>query len=244
MTREFILQVNGVPVRVLAQQSFFDKEEKREEEHPLHRHTHAEIHMICRGEMEFAVADEHLALKAGDVLLINAGVFHRPLSVSRTLHRMPFLVDAEGILPGFVAAFPKEYLAMIAQRVENWNRGDPAEFTAFLGAVCAPFLSGDDPGCVSHDRELTVDEFFAQNYDRDATLADLGAELNLSEKQADRLVRQVTGRGFREELCSRRMEAARQLIREGEMSLAAIAEQVGYRSYSGFWKALQRWGEE
>ena len=43
---------------------------------------------------------------------------------------------------------------------------------------------------------------------------------------------------FREEMTHRRMEAARQLMKDQSLSLTEIAEKVGYQSYSGFWKAF------
>ena len=74
-------------------------------------------------------------------------------------------------------------------------------------------------------------------------LSDLAAELFLSEKQCGRVLRAVTGRNFRQELTRYRMDAALELQKQGELSLAEIAERVGYRSYSGFWKAFHKEAE-
>lgn len=71
-------------------------------------------------------------------------------------------------------------------------------------------------------------------------LSDLAARLYLSEKQTERLVLKHTGQTFKQKLSDTRVAMANVLIRETEMPLHKVAEYVGYSSYSGFWKALQK----
>ena len=50
-------------------------------------------------------------------------------------------------------------------------------------------------------------------------------------------------KNFSEELTARRMLAADHLIKDGRLSLAEVAETVGYQTYSGFWKAYKKFKE-
>ena len=60
----------------------------------------------------------------------------------------------------------------------------------------------------------------------------------LSLKQTERLIVEYTGNTFRKEMAQKRIEAAKHLISTENITLAEAAEQVGYHSYSGFWKAF------
>ena len=48
-----------------------------------------------------------------------------------------------------------------------------------------------------------------------------------------------TGRHFRGELTYRRIEAAKYLLATEKIKLREVAERVGYKSYSGFFKAYK-----
>ena len=84
-----------------------------------------------------------------------------------------------------------------------------------------------------------VPGFISEGY-----LSDLADQLHISERHAERLVLQYTGRSFREELVAVRMRIAHQLMQAENASLEQIAKYVGYRSYSGFWKAMKRYESE
>lgn len=92
-----------------------------------------------------------------------------------------------------------------------------------------------DPGFLIH-------EFLAGHYQEPLRLSDLAAYLHLSERQSERLVIEATGRTFREELTAIRMAVAEQLLASGQMMKKDVARYVGYQSYTGFWKAVQKNG--
>ena len=81
--------------------------------------------------------------------------------------------------------------------------------------------------------------FFSRRYAEPVTVADLAEVLMLSEKQTEREVRRRTGLPFRRTLLHFRMSAADSLLSSTACSKNEIAERVGYRSYSGFWKAYR-----
>jgi AraC-like DNA-binding protein len=89
------------------------------------------------------------------------------------------------------------------------------------------------------DYAFLIYEFFSTNYSGDVKLADLADILHLSERQTERLVIEHTGKTFKEEITSMRMEMAQKLISAG-MPLTEIAQYVGYKSYAGFYKAMKK----
>ena len=89
------------------------------------------------------------------------------------------------------------------------------------------------------DREFLMHEFLERSYASEVSLSDLAKELNLSEKQTERVVKEITGNTFRQEIKKRRMEWAKQLLADGGLTLEEVSHMVGYKSYSGFWKAIK-----
>ena len=94
------------------------------------------------------------------------------------------------------------------------------------------------------DCEFLIREFFSTYYNENVSLSDLAAILHLSERQTERRVFAYTGNSFRKELVETRMNAAKHLMETTDMPLTAIAKHVGYSSYTGFWKARQRYQSE
>ena len=71
-------------------------------------------------------------------------------------------------------------------------------------------------------------------------IEDLAKELHLSTRQTERLVFANTGNTFGNELTLTRIAIAKHLIKTTDMKLSDVAEYVGYKSYAGFYKALNR----
>ncbi len=90
------------------------------------------------------------------------------------------------------------------------------------------------------DRIWIIDTFINQNYIfPHITLDQLGQELGVSRRQADRIVRRLFGVGYQSLILKRRMNVGAIMIRQTDIPLAEIASQVGYASYSGFYLAVK-----
>jgi transcriptional regulator GlxA family with amidase domain len=132
-------------------------------------------------------------------------------------------------------------MADMMNAIDQYRRsGRRIKLIGYLSMLCSQFME-DKPGVVPHieDRELLIYEFFSKKYNQDVSLSDLAGLLNLSKKQTERMVEKFTGRSFRAEIAHHRMEAAAQLMKIPGLSLSDIATRVGYKSYSGFWKAYK-----
>ena len=113
-------------------------------------------------------------------------------------------------------------------------------FLKFFNFFQALFVGHPNIYYRANDEGYIICEFFSNHYNGVIKVSDLAKTLGFSEKQTERLVLKFTGRTFKQELVSRRMEMARYLEKNTNMTMTEIALYVGYNSYNGFWKAYKK----
>ncbi len=86
---------------------------------------------------------------------------------------------------------------------------------------------------------LLIDEAFLYGY-RDLTLNDLAAQLNLSQRQTERLLKQYYGKTFQQKKADARMAAAVILLKK-DTSITQIAEALGYSSIEHFSSSFKKY---
>ena len=89
-----------------------------------------------------------------------------------------------------------------------------------------------------HRRDPLV--FLDEHYDKPLTLADLAYLTGMSTSTFQREFKRRTGESPRNWIIRRRMGAARELLRAGNTSVAAVAANVGYRNTSHFITTYRR----
>ncbi|MDD2213068.1 AraC family transcriptional regulator [Oscillospiraceae bacterium HV4-5-C5C] len=105
------------------------------------------------------------------------------------------------------------------------------------GTAAAPALPPRlDP---ANEQILLMEECFLYEYDK-LTLADLSRRLGRSERQTQRLIRQQYGQSFRDMKQAARLSAARVLLQSTQLSIAEIADRVGYTSSEHFSAAFRQ----
>lgn len=206
-----------------------------------HRHLHTEIHLILSGQAEFVTDSLTTTLSQGDMIVIPAGQMHCSRSLEDHTERIAFMISKQ--IPELFLCHPGNHICALlsAELVHYMQKGLSQRMGALLSLLCSelPDLDAFAPETVQ-DRHLLIDEFFSNHFAENVSLQDIAGILNVSPKQAQRLIHLYTGRSFRSELVHRRMEAAAFLMSSTSLSLERIAEQVGYQSYSGFWKAFNK----
>lgn len=205
---------------------------------PLHKHHYAEIHLLLRGRMRYLIAGQYFDLEAGSMMLIPAGLFHEIIDYEPDTLNTAFqlTVHAEQVKK---AVLRPEQMQIIFHEIEQYMlKKNDLKLTACLARICAEVVDADALVKPIQDPAFLIDVFFNFNYHLNVGLKDVARVLGRSEKQTARLIQRYTGHTFRQELTQRRMEAARHLMAANTMTLAEIAEKVGYQSYSGFWKAF------
>lgn len=207
-----------------------------------HKHNYTEIHIISEHGCTFFYNGRRNKISAGTMLVIPSGVIHEYSYEEAPLSHIAFQTDLKSesismypLNDGMISAFKSAIQ-------EACCNVDHTKVAAFITLFCSYFTDKRILAQKITDYSFIIREFFSIRYSEDVSLSDLASQLCTSDRHAERLVISFTGHSFRDELTRVRMSVARQLIEEGEMSLREIAEYVGYRSYSGFWKVMRKQG--
>ena len=238
MNGELTVKIGNADRKVLLQEGYFDFHVIKS---PLHQHSYAELHVVESGIVRYGMQGETIAVPAGTVLAIPPDVFHHCLSFEENTRHIAFQIEAP-VEKLTTQVFPREVLTAFFKEIEAaLQSGNYAGVAAYISLLCARFYPGEAVPCRRlQDDAFIIREFFSSQYNRDVTLSDLAKELCRSEKQAERLVLKYTGHTFKKELAAHRMHIAKHMLAAGEMTLTEAAEYVGYRTYSGFWKAYKK----
>ena len=212
---------------------------------PFHSHDYAELHFTLRGECCIYTEKETLISKPGTVTFIPRGVIHRLKKMSEdTCHNAFYLkCDNKNILQ---KKLPLEVLEGLAEEIKQYGASGNFDKAAIsIAYICKDIFTFDARLSEVENREFIIREFFAYRYSEDITLSDLAEKLQLSRKHSARLVERYMGASFSEVLTRHRICAANLLMKtDKSLTLAEIADMVGYSSYSGFWKAFHKVGSE
>lgn len=207
---------------------------------PFHRHRYTEIHCTERGSVTLGTLKERFASKPGCITAIPAGTVHRLIPEGEGAHHFAFLVDSpvDRVMQSSVSpAVLSELIEKANDFVKTQTVGTLPSYISFL---CKDFVPSHVTFAQVSDRAFLLHEFFEENYHRDICVLDLARELHLSSRQAQRMCILYTGNTFGKELARHRCEAAKLLLQTDEsLTLSEVASLVGYRSYSGFWKAMK-----
>jgi AraC family transcriptional activator of pobA len=135
-------------------------------------------------------------------------------------------------------SFDERFAALDAElqaRRDGYREAALAHLTLLLVAVAR--LSTDVAGQLrSADEPLlaAVFDVIEQRYHEPISLSDVAAELALTPGHLTTFVRRRTGRTVQQWLAQRRMQEARALLTETDLTVAAISRRVGYPDTSYF----------
>lgn len=83
-----------------------------------------------------------------------------------------------------------------------------------------------------------MDAMLSKNYTKDISLEFLAEYFHLSPKRISVLIKSLYGKTFRQVKAEMRIAVAKQLLKESNLTVAEIGEQVGYQSTRGFLSAF------
>ena len=236
---EFEINVAGKRHRVFLQPGFFPSV-------PLscrfHRHSYAEAHIALRGETAFRLDKETRRLRAGDILILPPKTYHgRAFAAPGTL-TSSFLIDLELTAPIAFTLPPALLEAFFAELTDARETQNFVRIPHYLSLLFTHATNefAFTPGV--KDYYVVIQDFFNVHYDQDVHLSDLTEILHLSTRQTERLIKEYTGHSFRSELVNIRLLAAKHLLDTTSLNLKEICQSVGFKSYSGFWKAMKARG--
>lgn len=193
----------------------------------------------------FQINNREIVVPQNSVMVIPSGSLHCCISQGEKAYHCAFQTDY--VLKDFgVFSFESAFIKMLFDAFANI---DSCSDYSVVSSWISLMLSLIDPKNKVNaqsvdDTAFLIERFFSEKYAEDVTIDDLALILNLSPRQTERLVILYNGLPFRKELCKVRMNMARELMKNPELSLSEIATKVGYRSYAGFWKAYKKYNED
>lgn len=120
------------------------------------------------------------------------------------------------------------------ERSIDWGQGQPS-ITFFLNRaiVSRRFLNSMDPRI-----KFALRIMCRTNTGR-LTVADVAEEVGLSASRFEHILKEVTGRTFRQHMRTVRIRQAKRLLQDWHLSLKQIAYLAGYSSPSSFSRAFR-----
>ena len=231
--------------------------------HPRVMHAHedaVELILICSGSSEYLIHDKKTVIEAGDLLVYNAGVVHDEVSGPDMevgsycvgvggLH-MPDLRENALISDEKGYVFPtgryfEDMKELFVMMFRNLAAGEPhAELfcTSLLHALLVSVLTvtegvgetRENPADEPHILGSRIKDYIDRHYMEPITLQSMGEALRISPYYLSHVFKQMSGYSPVQYLLRRRIGEAQTLLITTELSVARIAEMVGYDSQSYF----------
>jgi len=228
---------------------------------PRHAHSSFEFHIIAGGECAVDTDAGSFLVGGGSFYLTAPGIHHGQRSCGsdelieysldcslrcRREGRMAEIrshfvhapcapyADTEGIIPLFEQALREAYLQRPGHDVVVRTLV-PAILVAAARAMGfgRTDAAGED-GPMANPRMERIIKFVHDNLRRDLSTADIAAFMNLSEKQVSRIVFASEGYSTKRLITEAKLEKAKELLREGRLSMREIAEELGFANVSYF----------
>lgn len=220
-----------------------------------HKHTDYELYYLTEGERHLFVKDRFYTARTGDIFLIAPGIEHRTLDTDRKGYRRitcnisPLLLP-QGTAPEQALYFvrPDQQTAAALQKEANIICCDTSPLAQFCAVMkmlslllSSPEYRQEQPQ-VSPTLAKTAEilSYLEAHYTEPVSLTVLSETFFISEYYLCRLFKEYTGRTILSFLTELRIQHARKLLLDTDLSVAQIARQSGFGSVSAFTAAFRR----
>lgn len=235
-----------------------------------HAHDAFELFYLCNGERLYVINGKKYIIKKGDVVLIDIGTIHRtsPTTVpdyERILIHIPkyFLqlncinFDIIGcfqsnmpliILPKNEQTHIESMLYNVIDEITTLKIGYEAAVQAYLAQILIQLnrYAKHQPSARRsrenqfHKHISQVVIYINKNYMQPITIDMLTEKFYISSSHLSRTFKKVTGYTIIQYLHITRIRAAKKLLRETNMSISEISEEVGCGSITHFERVFKR----
>lgn len=233
----------------------------------VHHHDFYEMYFLLDGNISYWVNGEIFNLKAGDILLINPMVMHRPKkSETAIAERMVLWID-KGYLDSLSAEFPlnkcfnkeavvlhtkaairAELIDKLSQIIKETKSKDfggslyaDGLLLQFLVELNRIFIKSSQSLKSSHThKELvaSVLEYINDNYFKELTLENIAGSFYVSKYYLSHEFSKNVGTGIYRYIILKRLLEAKRMLLMGTPSKEA-AESCGFKDYANFYRAFK-----
>ena len=226
-----------------------------------HCHGEYELHILLSGNARVEVGDVTHKLSAGMGILIAPGQYHSPMGEG-PLERFSLLLSVpEGaLLQQLRGHVEKSCIFPVSEEIcrgcgdyfyeaeaKNAYRREAQQailtrllIGVFRGIGMRPLGATAGEPMQHMARGAFIDDYFEKHIAAEGSKEELARQLYLSQRQLARLLQREYGMGYQEKLISARMDYAALLLRSTDQTVLQIADQVGYRSESAFYRVFSR----
>lgn len=231
----------------------------------FHAHDCYEIYYFLKGEVHYYLEDKAYSLVPGDLLIIPAGIMHRPVIINEhSFYERMVLSLSPAYCKQLLGALPHCFVDNTAMPLRIClTREDRDDFDHNIRQL---LLLGNDPeGHKAKDclctllllqfqrytktyasQEITESEkiqevirYINANFTQDLTLDDLAEHFFTSKSHLLRQFKKYTNSTVHNYIVSKRIMLAKALLKEG-ISVSQVCTACGFHSYDGFYQAFLR----
>ncbi len=243
------IKYNDAVVNIYLQSGFF---ETNVHAASFHRHAYMECHYVYKGALEFNVNGKMITVPEGTALLIAPDTFHSFSLITPDSKRVVFQFNGDKLRGKL---FTGDYLLKRKSfsLMDNLEREIAlirstnqyhmlAEYVKllFYELICDTDETSNPSAALPTDRKLQIYELVNNSLAAQPTLESVAKEIHVSPRQLNRIMLELFQMNFTEYLTATRLEHARHLLEQTDITLKEISRQVGLSSYSGFWRAFKK----
>lgn len=230
-----------------------------------HNHAVYELHMLLEGACRVDVEGKSYLLQAGQALLIPPGAYHCPMPAMGPFARFSMAFSVEiGPLAEALSTLQTCRVYPVTEEITGLCRDIFHEFSddRLFGEevlrchllrllVChfrllnlpltASGLRARSPILGRADYNDLIDLYFETHLKDGANAAELAKQLHVSPRHLSRLLKSAYGMNFREKLIRTRMVQAAWFLRHTDMTVSAVANEVGYTVPSSFYHVFRQY---
>ena len=211
-----------------------------------HQHSFFEILILTCGTYELTVGRRQYTARAGDVVLLPAGLAHSeqnpPEDPPEFYHIRFYWPDAPHGLPLKLQDKDSHLRLLTSWMLERWakeSRISEAYRRGSLDGILAEVLQLAE----EHEAEfvIRVRQYIIQNMDKPITLAQLAAHARLSLNYFGHHYRRTCGQTPMNDLRRIRLARAKQLLLSTNLPIKQVAVKVGFSNESSLSHALRKY---
>lgn len=225
-----------------------------------HAHPFCELLYVTEGEGEVAAGGSVWPVRAGDLVLYNAGTEHaertrtgfaflffavRNLKFSGAAEDKPLEEGASPVLSsaGYAEDFAYLFRALVREAREGRRYGDEAckGLANTILSLYLRLLSGGEEKYLSpNETYLRAKAYIDEHYLSLGKMEELCAELYVSRYYLTHLFREYSGVSPLQYALGKRTEHAKRLLRETDLAVEEIAAEVGYEETASFIRSFRQ----
>ena len=203
-----------------------------------------ELTIVLKGQLNYTVNDEKLSIFAGDVIFIKKdSVRQREMANNTDYYSFNFLSEEDFNLPLILKGGANDLVHQIINVFDSIykytsNLSDE-RFTLLLSCIIKQLqvqrVIELEPPLVNQ-----IKNYIRGNLDKKITLNEISRHAHYSISHCEMVFNKTTGLSITNYLIKKRIEKAKSLLVERNLSLIEVAETVGFNDYNHFSRIFKK----